>query len=397
MIRTTCYTRICIFFLLQFLFFISGMAQNETDERALVKIEDGISLERDTLFLLNLRLRIQNRFGLIVHDQQEAPEFDARVRRLRLRLDGYILNPRFQYYLQLSFSQADQELDRSNTPQIIRDAIVYYVFSDYFYMGFGQSKLPGNRQRVISSGSLQFADRSLANATFNLDRDFGFFAYYKKIIHNQYFFLKGAITTGEGRNAQITSTGLCYTGRLEWLPFGRFNNAGDYTEGDQEMEERVKLSLAFGYSYNNNTRRSGGQIGVPLFGLRSFSTLYADGILKYRGWALQSEFYRRHSNNPITLSEDGEIAFVYNGFGHAAQLSKYMRSGWEMALRWASTMPSEEIKPLATRFDEYLTGATYYLRGHRIKGQLNAGYLDKFESTRRRRDVLITFQVEFGF
>ncbi|MFN3952168.1 MAG: porin [Thermaurantimonas sp.] len=373
------------------------MAQNETDERALVKIEDGISLERDTLFLLNLRLRIQNRFGLIVHDQQEAPEFDARVRRLRLRLDGYILNPRFQYYVQLSFSQADQELDRSNTPQIIRDAILYYVFTDKFYVGFGQSKLPGNRQRVISSGSLQFVDRSWANSTFNLDRDFGFFAYYKMTFRNQYFFLKGALTTGEGRNAQITSSGLCYTARLEWLPFGRFKNAGDYTEGDLEMEESPKLSLAGGYSYNNNTRRSGGQIGVPLFGLRSFSTIYADAMLKYRGWALQSEFYRRHASNPITQNEEGEIAFIYNGYGHATQLSKYMRSGWEIALRWASTMPDDDIKSFATRFDEYLAGVTYYLRGHRIKGQFNGGYVDKFVSQQRRRDVLITFQVEFGF
>ncbi|PMB34807.1 porin, partial [Fischerella thermalis CCMEE 5319] len=174
---------------------LSLHGQNETDERALVKIQDGVSLQRDTLFLLNLRLRIQNRFGMIVHDQQELPEYDARVRRLRLRLDGYLLSPRIQYYVQLSFSQADQELDRSNTPQTIRDAILYYVFSEKLYMGFGQSKLPGNRQRVISSGSLQFADRSLANTTFNLDRDFGFFLYYSEKFGQQYFNLKSALTT----------------------------------------------------------------------------------------------------------------------------------------------------------------------------------------------------------
>lgn len=397
MIRTKYFKKIRMGLFLSMLFFTIGRAQNETDERALVKIEDGISLERDTLFLLNLRLRIQNRFGFIHHDRLEPPEFDARVRRLRLRLDGYILNPRLQYYVQLSFSQADQELDRSNTPQIIRDAILYYEISDDFYVGFGQSKLPGNRQRVISSGSLQFADRSMANSLFNLDRDFGFFAYYNILSGHQLLVFKGAITTGEGRNAQITSSGLCYTGRLEWLPFGRFRNAGDYTEGDLEMEQKVKLSVAGGFSYNNNSRRTGGQIGSPLYEFRNFSTFYTDGMLKYKGWALQSEYYRRFSDNPFTQSEIGEIAFVYNGYGHATQLSKYYRSGWEVALRWATTMPDDEIKFFATRFDEYLAGVTYYLRGHRIKGQLNGGYVDKFEPTGRRRDVLITFQVEFGF
>lgn len=372
-------------------------AQNETDERALVKIQDGISLQKDTLFLLNLRFRIQNRFGVILHDQQEVPEFDARVRRLRLRLDGYLIMPRLQYYVQLSFSQADQELDRSNTPQIIRDAILYYVFSDKFYVGFGQSKLPGNRQRVISSGSLQFVDRSLANATFNLDRDFGFFAYYDTKFGIQKMNVKTAITTGEGRNAQITSTGLCYTGRIEWLPFGYFLNAGDFTEGDLEMEKTFKLSLAAGYTFNKNTNRTGGQIGEQLFERRDFSTFIADGIAKYKGWAVQAEYFRRHAPDPITHNADGQIAFVFNGIGYCVQLSKFFLPGWEVAARVASTLPDNEIKSVATRFDEYLVGSTRYLRGHRVKAQLNGGYIDKFQSSVRRRDVVLTFQVEFGF
>ncbi|MFN4298398.1 MAG: porin [Thermaurantimonas sp.] len=387
-----------IFFVFVKLLLISDLyAQNETDERALVRIQDGISLQRDTLFLLNLRLRIQNRFGIILNDQTNTPEFDARVRRLRLRLDGYVLSPRVQYYVQLSFSQADQELDRSNTPQIIRDAILYYVFSDKFYMGFGQSKLPGNRQRVISSGSLQFVDRSLANATFNLDRDFGFFFYYNEHFSTQKINVKAAITTGEGRNAQITSAGLCYTGRIEWLPFGKFLNAGDFTEGDLEIEKYFKLSLAAGYSFNKNASRTGGQIGGQLFEHRNFSTFIADGIAKYYGWALQAEYFRRHTINPITQNTDGQIAFVYNGSGYAAQLSKFFSPGWEVALRLATTVPDEDIKAVATRFDEYLTGVSRYLRGHRIKAQLNVGYTDRFQPSGRQRDALLTFQVEFGF
>jgi hypothetical protein len=84
------------------------------------------------------------------------------VRRLRLRLDGFVLQRRLQYYIQLSFSKADMELEGGTVPQTIRDAMVYYHFNKRFYLGFGQSKLPGNRQRVISSGNQQFADRSIA-------------------------------------------------------------------------------------------------------------------------------------------------------------------------------------------------------------------------------------------
>jgi hypothetical protein len=31
-------------------------------------------------------------------------------------------------------------------------------------IGFGQTKLPGNNQRVVSSGSLEFTDRTINNS-----------------------------------------------------------------------------------------------------------------------------------------------------------------------------------------------------------------------------------------
>jgi hypothetical protein len=43
---------------------------------------------------------------------------------------------------------------------------------------FGQTKLPGNNQRVVSSGSLEFTDRTINNSRFNIDRDFGLFLDY---------------------------------------------------------------------------------------------------------------------------------------------------------------------------------------------------------------------------
>jgi phosphate-selective porin OprO/OprP len=35
----------------------------ESDERALLRVEDGINFSKDSLFLLNLRFRMQNRAG----------------------------------------------------------------------------------------------------------------------------------------------------------------------------------------------------------------------------------------------------------------------------------------------------------------------------------------------
>jgi phosphate-selective porin OprO/OprP len=141
-------------------------AQNESDEKPLINVSNGISFKRDSLFLLNLRFRMQNRvaFNTKSGSDLELSSIEARIRRLRLRLDGFLLTPKLGYYIQLSFSKADQDLEEQEIPQIIRDGIVYYTFNKNFYVGFGQTKLPGNNERVVSSGNLQFADRSITNA-----------------------------------------------------------------------------------------------------------------------------------------------------------------------------------------------------------------------------------------
>src|SRR5690606_33381373 len=151
--------------------------------------------------------------------------------------------------------------DDTDVANIVRDAVVFYNFTDNFYISFGQSKLPGNRQRVNSSGELQFAERSLVNATFNVDRDFGIKAYYSSLIAGIPFHFKGAISTGEGRVANVTDDGLAYTGRAAFLPLGAFTNGGDYVEGDLEYEESPKLSIGGGYSFNDRAIRTGGQTG----------------------------------------------------------------------------------------------------------------------------------------
>ncbi len=228
-------------------------AQNESDERALINVKNGISISKDSLFLMNLRFRMQNRFGLSSGsgDNFDIERVDFRIRRLRLRLDGYVLSPKIQYYIQLGFSKADLDLESGGYAQPIRDAIVYYYLKPNLYLGFGQSKLPGNRERVVSSGNLQFADRSIANNFFTLDRDFGFFGYYTyQTKGKSQFQLKGAINTGEGRNPSVGDSGLSYTGRFEYLPFGTFKNNGDYSEGDLEFEENPKLSVGMTYNWN---------------------------------------------------------------------------------------------------------------------------------------------------
>ncbi|TVP46156.1 MAG: porin [Mongoliibacter sp.] len=376
----------------------------ESDERALLNVgeSEGISFSKDSLFLMNLRFRMQNRagFNTLEGDAFEVSEYEMRVRRLRLRFDGFVGNPRFQYYIQLAFSKADLDLETSVVAQPIRDAILYYFINENLYVGFGQSKLPGNRQRVISSGNLQFADRSTANAIFTLDRDFGIFLYKTIPFKNQSILqLKGVISTGDGRNASAINDGLAYTGRVEFLPFGRFTNSGDYSEGDFEFEPKPKLALGLTYSDNQKATRTGGQLGQELFDPRNMNSFIVDGIYKHLGWAVMGEYLHRSSVDPVTSNEQGDIRYVFVGWGLNSQVSKMLDRKNELAVRYSKVTPNVQISEFQQRVDEALVGFTHYVNGHRIKVQANLGYkwlegLAKFENTGNSWTGM--FQVEFG-
>jgi phosphate-selective porin OprO/OprP len=393
----------CILFFLLIGIGFQLHAQVESDERALINVKDGINFRKDSSFLLNLRFRMQNRLGVRTNslDDPGIDRIEARVRRLRLRLDGFVLNKNIQYYIQLSFSRADQDLETGTIAQIVRDAILYYTFNDHFYIGFGQSKLPGNRQRVVSSGNLQFADRSILNAAYNIDRDFGVFAYYNQNLNKQWFNIKTALTSGEGRNALISDNGIAYTGRIEWLPLGRFRNNGDFSEGDLEFEPTPKVSLAATYSYNHKSQRAGGQLGPILPANRSITTVIIDGLLKYRGFALSAEYIQKSADNPL-FEEFPNLFNVYVpvGRGYSTQVSFVNRNMHELAFRAAMVSPDQRILNFEPLRYEYLLGYTKYLNTHRIKIQGNVGFNQVPNPVSINPGIksqwVAFFQIEFG-
>ncbi len=378
------------------------LAQTEVDERAVISFTKGIGFfAPDSLFGLNLRFRMQNRIGMnTVSESNLSPnEFEANVRRLRLRFDGYLGKTGLTYYLQLSFSRGDQDWDASGFPGIVRDAMVFYTFSDKFYIGMGQGKLPGNRQRVISSGQQQFADRSLVNAIFTIDRDFGMMAYYSNAIGQVNYGFKGAISSGEGRNIQKTDNGLAYTARFELLPMGAFTKDGDYTEGDLERESSPKISLGTTYSFNHKAVRASGQRGAYLTSPTDIHSYFIDFIAKYNGWAFQSEYAKRSIGNQTYLT-DGNIdglVYVLTGNGINTQLSYVFSNLVEIAGRYTYVKPDNELKYQDPKQQVLSAGISKYLPNHRNKIQLNLSHQkNEFPSLSSKSFWNVMMQVEIG-
>ena len=367
-----------------------------------IEIGKGITFQpRSKWYSMTLRFRMQNMVGLSFDRDFSLTQTEARVKRLRLRFDGYIYSPKLVYSIQLGFTPYDtKELPNGNT-NIVRDAIVYYVPNAHWNIGFGQTKIKANRARVNSSSALQFVDRSIVNSEFNLDRDFGFFGEYNGRIGKRFrLSAKGSITLGEGRNWSTSSDGgLAYTGRLELYPLGRVKSKGDVIEGDFEYDEQVRILLAGAYSYNSRAVRIQGQNGalMPEGEHRNLGSYFFDFILKYRGFAFYTDFMGRTCDTPLFDGNEG--IFVYTGKGLNLQTSYLIKQKWEIALRNSTMFPDREVQSLAgyRRWNQTTIGVTRYLIGHSLKLQADASYNHQSGALNPNYNRWeIRFQVELG-
>ena len=355
----------------------------------------------DSTYSMNIRFRMQLRAANTFNDSGIVSN-QWSVRRLRLRFDGFAFVPQLTYAIQLSFATEDAsgEVDNNNL-NLIRDAVLFYRINNRFTVGFGQTKLPGNRQRVNSSSALQLVDRSIANAAFTIDRDFGFFGTYRTTtLTNPGFIVRTSISSGKGRNWRgFSGYGLCYTGRVEWYPLGDFTNNGVFIEGDLQREPKPKVMLGGTYSFNDNAIRTQGQLGPLLLETRDLTSGFVDLLFKYRGWAVMADFMLRDANAPVTTNPDDttQMNAVLTGTGWNFQASYLFKNNYEITARYARVDPTQAVASFYPTTEEIRLGVSKYLRGHSLKLQLDGG-LNTLQAPSLPKENLwnIRFQIELG-
>lgn len=334
--------------------------------------EKGLSFQKDSTASLNLGVRVQNRIAYAREDGMEA--LDLRVRRLRLKLDGYVLDPRLEYTVQLGFSRQDMDLgDGISGPSPVVDAIAMYRLAPRTRIGFGQMRMAGGRQILTSDANWEAPDRPAAASAYSLDRDIGLHLLHDLAFGEQVLHFRAAITQGEGKSLGGRNTGLCYTARADWLPLGPFKGGGEYVEGDLLREEKPKVAVAAAFSMNTKARRARAQLGpfLPQDRHRTIHTLFADMHFKYRGWGWQNEFSRRFTRGtPLVTDTAGHVlAAVNDGWGFTSQLGRMLGKRSQLVAMYSTLHYEEELGERYTSSDEVLLGYNYYIQGHRIKLQ----------------------------
>lgn len=356
----------------------------------------------DSLYQLNLRFRMQNRVTYIENDGENGG-YDAQIRRLRLRFDGYVGNPKFLYAIQLSFAPGDVgEIKDGENINIIRDAVFMYRPNNHWNISFGQTKLPGNRQRVNSSGGLQLTDRSINNARFTIDRDFGIQLHNMNEFKDKFSYnFKGAVSTGEGRNStEKPDDGIAVTGKIELLPLGAFTKDGTYFEGDIMREKKPKLMFSGAFQQNNHARRTQGQLGNDLFEKRTMKSVLLDAMFKYNGFAAMSSFMSRTTTkNAVTFDPDditnSSYAFVGDGFDY--QVSYNTKSNYEFITRYSIQKVGKDIREFAPNSKQVSFGLTRYIWQHtfKLQSEITFDTLDYIDGS-TKNNWYLRFQVEIG-
>ncbi|WP_158846857.1 porin [Algibacter sp. L1A34] len=341
---------------------------------------------KDSSWTMKIGLRVQLQ-GASTWADGEKNEANFLIRRSRLKFNGFAYSPKLKYKIELGLSNRDQSGASeftSNAPRYILDAVLMWNFYDNFELWVGQTKLPGNRERVISSANLQQVDRSLLNSSFNIDRDFGLQLRHHFNLTNT-FVVKEifSLAQGEGRNVTTGNLGgHQYTGRLELLPFGNFTSKGDYKGADLKREQTPKLALGISYDYNNNAVKTRSNQGSYMetdtgFFETNISTLFIDAMFKYKGFSFMTEYADRTADNPFATNSDGTLTgdIVQVGKGLNLQSGYLLKSNWEVSGRYTNVTLDKKITG-ETAENQYTIGLSKYIVGHKLKIQSDLTYMD---------------------
>jgi hypothetical protein len=259
------------------------------------------------------------------------PDLQFEVRRARLKVEANAFRPWFK----LNFEQDFQGNGVLN---------LYATVEKYDWLQFraGQFKAQFSRERVTSSGRQQFADRSIVNHVFTIDRQVGgmVLGHLFKGTRADSWYSFG-LFTGTGRGNWFEEGGSpMLVARYQWNLFGKDL---EFSSSDLEYHEQPAAAIAAVGAktrgrYTRFSSDGGGQLegfepGVP--GQYSLKQALGEAFLKFRGFSVQQEYHWKNVYDHVnSRSVDMSGAYAQAGyFPHyaATWIPKALETGYRYA------------------------------------------------------------------
>jgi hypothetical protein len=289
-----------------------------------------------------------------------------RLRRMELKFSGQ-LTPQASWTVMvdpaknLSLGQGPPVFVNQNS-NVLQDSFLTYSWSPKVNLSVGQYKVPLSIEGLQPAAQLVTVERALFNSTLPL---------------------------GRGRVGDIRDTGIMAYGTHRNLDYqvGLFNDSGPRQNATDDNDQKAVL----GRLVYRLPQTPGLQLGV--YGSTGTSGVgdrdRLGGEVKYtRGpHLLQGEFVRTRDGQPAVRAAGGYLLYGYQ-----------WRPEWQGVLRLETWDPNRDQG--SDREKDLTLGATYFLKGHRAKVQLNwvtksVGDAAPSFLGRSRNLLLTNFQVSY--
>jgi hypothetical protein len=384
------------------LWFAPAAGQSDTLERQ-PKIfygDKGWHLETaDGNFASDFQLRVQLRYSypfeqdpFSLEDFNDGRQHIMQIRRARVKIGGHAFSPRLQYYM-------EYELVTSR----LLDFLVIYSFNKAINIQAGQYKARYNTERIISSGRLQTADRSILNRPFTIDRQTGLTLFGtlsgQGALNFSYWL---AVFSGTGRGRFVPDDdALMWKFRGQWNMFGE---EMDFAASDIKRLQEWRGYLAGGVVTNQSqftrfSQNGGGQLrwypetGLP--GQYRINQFFLETAFKKSGFSWQQEFHwkRIHDNLDDSHRTLGGNYFQLGTFP-VTYLARFPEK-LELAARYAAYFP--ELSTIQFSEQEFTFSLNWFFIGHSNKLTAEIGYLELEENGTIQPGWRFRFQWDLSF
>ena len=268
-------------------------------------------------------------FGNVKNVQQRQ---DFQIQKLQMKFLGWIMDPKFRYFLYAWTSNASQGLGA----QVVLAGNLNYTFNKHFNLAGGIASLPGTRS---VEGNFPFwlavDTRLIADEFFRPSYTSGVWARGEIVNHLKYQIMLGNNLSTLGVSAAQLDNGLnTVASALVWTPTSGEFGAGF---GDFEHHEKIAVRLAGHFTRSDETKQSqpnsdqfentqlrledGSVIFTPnLFGTgiaiteATYKMAAFDVGVKYHGLSFDGEYFLRWLDHFHGTDTAGLPAIFSHGF-----------------------------------------------------------------------------------
>ena len=348
-------------------------------------------------FYLELSNRIQVRYTQELPDDAvklsgtaEAgdPKGSFRIRRAKLKFEGWFYKPWMQYEVQTNWPG----LSSSNLAQYLEDANLNVDLSQgkkTFMVKLGQYKVPFGLQELVSSGSQQLVDRSLVSNAYFRGRDTGLTVWgvlgSNKLEYRAGFFNGNGLTRSSNDNDKFQ-----YNARVTFqpngaVPLGTYSGAHQ-SESDFETRALGKPIFTVSAAFEQNDFAN----AASDLKTNIKSTLYTvDTMFKYQGFSATGA-YVWGQREPQEANPEFDTKGWFVQAGYFLKPEK-----WEIAARYGQQDPSDLVD--ADKVTEIRGGINYFYARHAFKVQADFGQVKTESSKGTTKNNELRVQTQFVF